>query len=892
MKISRKHILLLLVAFAFAGAIVGLVQAFNLLASKNRDHIHQELQRVLGKEIHFEKLEASIFGGLGFSAKEFSVADNPRFAATPFLRARELVLGVSVWNLFRGRVVINSLTFKDPELQIITDETGLMNLAGLARTRKELAPSFRPRAGQRKERPPVSLIIARLRLLNGRLEYIDRSIKTPAEMRVKNVDMDVEGLDSKGRSTIKFAAAVTESLVHDVRIEGEWNVADRELNWARQPVNFDIQFDSLRVPVIARAVAFFRDKIPRELDVTGPLSLRAKLTGTLEEPRISGITLKVPLFGSEDYNAILEGTVAFSESRAWEDARIEGKLAVKTVNLAQLRSLSFLKQNLPTSLVTDGDISIHSRFEGTWRDLRIGALVDADGSEFRYRNWLHKPVKTRARLRAGISRRKNSVVLHESELSFGGSKMTVSGFAEEPLQTRWQLRLRGQSLPVATLSRLFSPLPISGTRGVADWDIVINRNLAANGGALDLRGKLKFADAEFKHKESGRKIEKLDADVSFLGDKAQVENAHFRMGSSTITLAATAPLAAEASASYRLRSANLDLSDLPELSFSESARLKDVTASGELRAPNGVPVIKGSIASTEGSLQDTTYRNLRAEFAWAPSGVSVKNLSLQALGGTLRADGSWVFGGEELQQFAWASQMESMNLRDVLAQRLPQLKDRLDGQLNLRGQLDAMARKNVTLRESLKGSGETVVLRGTLRDFNLIAEIFRKGGGASAPTRLSSRLSEVLTDLLARRDTPFDTLKASFTIDQQRIRSGNLLLSTPEYDILFAGWIAFDRTTRWNGLLVLSPRLSQEFLRDNRMVRYLMDRRERLTIPFRIEGTLPNVKARPDTRTIAQAIRRGSVPRAPEPPPVREPRQEPNERREPLPEALEQLLRQ
>jgi hypothetical protein len=307
---------------------------------------------------------------------------------------------------------------------------------------------------------------------------------------------------------------------------------------------------------------------------------------------------------------------------------------------------------------------------------------------------------------------------------------------------------------------------------------------------------------------------------------------------------------------------------------------------------NGLPVIKGSVTSPDGILQGTSYENLRAEVAWSPSGLSVNNLSLRAFNGALRANGYWAYGGEDFQRFEWASQMESMNLRDILAQKLPQLRDRIDGQLNLRGQLDTTAHKNATLRENLKGSGDVVIRGGALRDFNLIAEIFRKGGGASTPTRLSTRLSEILADLLARRDVLFDTLRANFTVDQQRIRSANLLLSTPDYEVAAAGWIAFDRTTRWNGLLVLSPRLSQEFLRDNRMVRYLMDRRDRLTIPFRIEGTMPNIKARPDTRTIAQAIRRGSVPRAPEPPLVREPRQEPNERREPLPEALEQLLRQ
>jgi hypothetical protein len=889
MNISRKWVLLFLAAFA--GAIFALLQTFNMLASKNRDQIHQELQRVLGKEIYFEKLEANILGGLGFAAREFSVADNPRFAATPFVRARELVLGVSVWNLFRGRVVINSLTFMDPELQIITDEKGLMNVSELTRARKEPVPSFRPRAGQKRERLGVSLAIASLRLRNGRIEYIDRSIKEPAEMRIRNVVLDIAGLDSKGSTTIKLAAAVTESLVSDVRIEGQWGSTDANLDWMRQPINFDFQFDSLHVPVIARAVAYLRDKIPRELDVTGPMSLRAKLTGSLEEPRINDITLKVPLFGSEDYNAILEGTVAFSKSRTWEDAEIEGRLAIKPISFAQLRALSLLKQNLPASVVTDGNISILSRFEGTWRNLRVGALINADRCELRYRGWMKKPAGSRARLRAGISRGENGVVLHESDLILGESKMTVSGFADETPQTRWRLRLRGQKSPLAAWSRLFSPLPIAGPRGIADWDIVISRDATVNGGALDLRGEMKIADAEFKHKESGRKIEKLNAAVSFLGDKAQVQSAEFRVGSSTIALSATAPLSPEPRASYRLRSAILDLSDLPELGFSESARLQDVTANGELRVQNGVPVIKSSVTSAAGVLQNTAYKNLRAEVVWSPAGVGAKNLSLQVFSGTLRADGYWGYGGEKPQQFAWAAQVESVKLGDLLAQNLPQLKDRIDGQLSLRGQLDATARQNATLRESLNGSGEAVIRRGTLRDFNLFSAIFRRGGGATAPTRLSPRLAEVLADLLARRDTPFDTLKANFTVNQQRIRSANMLLSTADYDIQFAGWIAFDRTARWNGLLVLSARLSQEFLRDNRMIRYLMDRRERLTIPFRIEGTLPDLKARPDTRAIGQSIRRGSPPRAPEPPPVREPRPEPNERREILPEALEQLLR-
>src|SRR5438128_2285954 len=127
MKKSLKFLLLLLIASV--GVLLVLVQSFKNLAEKNREQVHQELQRFLGKDATFDRLEASLWGGVGFSAEEFHIADNPRFAATPIVRAKELKLGVSLIQLVLGRIVINSLTFQAPEFQIITDERGLLNLS-------------------------------------------------------------------------------------------------------------------------------------------------------------------------------------------------------------------------------------------------------------------------------------------------------------------------------------------------------------------------------------------------------------------------------------------------------------------------------------------------------------------------------------------------------------------------------------------------------------------------------------------------------------------------------------------------------------------------------------------------------------------------------------------
>jgi hypothetical protein len=120
-----------------------------------------------------------------------------------------------------------------------------------------------------------------------------------------------------------------------------------------------------------------------------------------------------------------------------------------------------------------------------------------------------------------------------------------------------------------------------------------------------------------------------------------------------------------------------------------------------------------------------------------------------------------------------------------------------------------------------------------------------------------SRLPPSLAALIERRDTPFDSLRTNFTLEQKRIRTDNLVITTPEYTMTGAGWIGFDRSTNWNGLLIFSPGVTQEFQRDYRIIRRLLDRRGRLAVSFRVDGKIPNVRIRLDNRAFAQAIRTG-----------------------------------
>jgi hypothetical protein len=214
------------------------------------------------------------------------------------------------------------------------------------------------------------------------------------------------------------------------------------------------------------------------------------------------------LFGSSNYNAILEGALEVPEDGPWSEALLKGKLTLISINLTHLRNLAFFKQSLPSALVTEGSASAYSRFEGTWANLRMGALIKAEKGAFRYRDWLRKPSGSLAELKAQISRQKTGLVLHESELRLGNSKMTLS-----------VLLKRRRSLDCNSSCVVIRQLPpgvswFHQCRFMAPVEASIGTCIGKEscfGGRLEHPGKLKLTDAEFKHKETGRRIDHLNA---------------------------------------------------------------------------------------------------------------------------------------------------------------------------------------------------------------------------------------------------------------------------------------------------------------------------------------------------------------------------------------------
>lgn len=882
MRAGRRVIPIVLGASAIL--LFALVVSLNTLISRNQERLREQIQTALGRSFTFHQLRLSLWGGLGLSANNLSIAEDPRFAATPFIQTKELRMLIRWFPLLLGRVEIGRFVLDEPEIQIIRNEEGTLNISALAAAATAAQETARE-VKESKRRAPLVFPIAAIQISNGTIDYIDRSSKEPTEIRIRNVAFDLQGRDPSRAAQVKLTANLFDSQGKKISIEGQAGPFGNKKDWTHYPVDLKFQADSLPLAHMARAIPFLREKLASTFGVSGLLTLEAKLHGTFAQPRIRDLNLRGAFFGSTEDNLIVKGELDLSRGSNWEGAELSAEVVADPVSLNQLQKIPFFRQSLPPALSSEGPLSITSKLQGSLGKLAVHTVIKGAESEVRYRDWLKKAKGIAAQLEVKLTRQRGRIVFDESTLILHNLRVKFSGLLEEFPERQLTLKLRAEGMNLSGWEWLLPPLSSYSLGGNLQWDLSLKKNLGSQNGGLDIRGTLTLDGIGAKDKQTGRSIDRLKGHISFTGKEVRVENSSLRLGASDVNFEGTVPDMGQPLLRYTARAPKLSLADLTGSASHRTDQLKDLLTTGEIQIEKGKPALHGSFYSSEGKLQEFPYRNLRGEITWSPSSLSVKQLSFQALNGTLRGHGTWETGAENLQHVALDTHIDAMDLKTLLTQKSPKFKDHIEGRISLKAKLQGENRNGPPPPQNLEGGGEAQIWAGAFKDFNLLELVFLRLSGVPIFSNLVlSRIPPRFTSLFKRRDTPFDTLTATFAFKEGRIHSEDFLLLTPDYSIHGKGWIGLDKTVKWNATLVMSPRFTQELMQEHKNVRYLVDKQGRFAIPFRLEGTLPQVQAKPDLQALSDTVRRGA-----EQAPGRERGQRRKERRERPQKGLEQI---
>ena len=833
---SRKIVALVVGAFILLLGVFDF--SLDAIIRKNRARIQQDMERALGRAVAFSDLKVSFWGGPGIAATDLKIADDARFAATPIVQAKELRMQLRWLPLLIGRLRIEKFILEEPEIQIIRNEAGLLNLAVLvAREKKAVPPAAASDEATREKRPASAprLAITDIRIRNGSIDYIDRASREPVEVRVRRLDFTASGgLNSPSR--VKIAGEMFEDG-RAFTIEGQAGPFSGR-PWTQVSLDVAVRCDALGLDQIARALPQLRPYLFRYLPASGPVAIASRVAGTIERPRITGLDLRGPFFGATANNATVKGDIDLSRGASRDEGAIKLRVTVDPLALEQLRTMPALSQTLPPPLLAEGPVSLSADVEGTPAALNIRAAVRATRSEIVYGDWLKKNKDIPAELSLDLELSKERIVLRDAIVTLNNAKIRFSGALDELPERQLTLAISAEALPLAAFERLVPPLSRYTLGGTLSARLALKTRFAGNS-ALEIRGGAVLDKVQAKERRSGRGIERATGEIFFRGKDARVDRLLVRAGGSDIAASAVVADITRPVLRYSLRSAKIDPGDLASSAPFKSDQFKSLAGAGELGLRNGKLWLRANVASAEGTLAEIPYRNLRGEVAWSPESLAFKNVVFQALGGTLRAGGSWETADDNSLRFALEPNIDTVDLRALSKGPLAFIEEHLAGRLTLKGKFRAAGKTASSIPQALSGAGEAQVRGGVLKDINLPRLVLAQLGVRGAPRRMPPRVAA----LAEGQHMPFESLAGNFTVQDGRAYSKNLLITSADYTAGAEGYVGLDKSLQWDGMLTFSSEFAQELAREQPDVAAMVDAKGRLAVPFKVRGTLGHPQA-------------------------------------------------
>lgn len=230
---------ILIVAGAVLALLILIVILIPLFVSANtfRPKLEAMASQALGRKVQIGNLDFSLFSG-SLRADNLSIADDPRFSASPFLTASLLKVGVEMWPLITSRQLnITGITIDKPIVHLISNSANQWNYSTLASAGNSTSAPSQPSAQQ-----PKNLTVAKLNLTNGEVTIYPAGAKAPS---VYN-NVQVQATDVSQTSAFPVTASMTLPGGGTLKLNGKVgpvNSTDATLT----PLEADLRVDSFDI---------------------------------------------------------------------------------------------------------------------------------------------------------------------------------------------------------------------------------------------------------------------------------------------------------------------------------------------------------------------------------------------------------------------------------------------------------------------------------------------------------------------------------------------------------------------------------------------------------------------------------------------------------------------
>jgi len=163
--------------------------------------ISHSASQALGRPVRFAALSVRVLPLPAVWLKDLEVAEDPRFGSKPFLTIESSSLRLRLLPLLRGRVEFGELALERPQVALIQDRAGQLNVATLG-TPSGPAPAVHPGSGRAGSGGGATPVVSRIRIVDGALSYTSGVGAAATAYRLDGLNLRFRGIGSA--SAVEF----------------------------------------------------------------------------------------------------------------------------------------------------------------------------------------------------------------------------------------------------------------------------------------------------------------------------------------------------------------------------------------------------------------------------------------------------------------------------------------------------------------------------------------------------------------------------------------------------------------------------------------------------------------------------------------------------------------
>jgi len=288
--------LLIIIGAIVGGVVLAVIAIFtyayfnlNSIIASNRGYILARASDALGRPVEIQDIKAAVGWGVKMDVREVKVADDPSFSQLPFLQASDVYVNVELLPLLSRSLKVTKLEVKQPQLRIIRDRAGTLNVATIGAKGappQTTRPTTPPSEKTQNAAGLAALTVGSLKIDNGSLFYADQqSGGAPIRLNDFNLAIDNFNVDAPFDLAMSLAAMGQQQ---DLAVSGKVGPLMREgrIQTSAVPLNLDATIGPVAIAQL-QTVPQLAHSIPAALSISQPVTIHSKITGTSDAPNVN-----------------------------------------------------------------------------------------------------------------------------------------------------------------------------------------------------------------------------------------------------------------------------------------------------------------------------------------------------------------------------------------------------------------------------------------------------------------------------------------------------------------------------------------------------------------------------------------------------------------------------